>query len=48
MNERTVRSWAAMLIVGTVVPAGAQTGVREVAASERGVISLQTRLRYTR
>jgi type IV secretion system protein VirB9 len=25
----------------------AQTGVREVAASERGIISLQTRLRYT-
>ena len=30
-----------------VQPAEAQTGVREVAASERGVISLQTRLRYT-
>jgi type IV secretion system protein VirB9 len=30
-----------------IVLAGAQTGVREVAASERGVISLQTRLRYT-
>jgi type IV secretion system protein VirB9 len=31
----------------SMVPAGAQTGVREVAASERGVVSLQTRLRYT-
>ena len=30
-----------------IVTADAQTGVREVAASERDVISLQTRLRYT-
>jgi type IV secretory pathway VirB9-like protein len=28
-------------------PASGQTGVREVSATERGVISLQTRLRYT-
>ena len=28
-------------------PAGAQSGVREVSATERGVIPLQTRLRYT-
>ena len=47
MNGRTVRSWTAMVILVTMVPAGAQTGVREVAASERGVIALQTRLRYT-
>jgi type IV secretory pathway VirB9-like protein len=33
---------------GTVTSAGAQTGgVREVSATERGVIPLQTRLRYT-
>jgi len=36
-----------VILATTVVAAGAQTGVREVAASERGVISLQTRLRYT-
>jgi type IV secretory pathway VirB9-like protein len=40
--------WALMLaLTVTVVALDAQTGVREVAASERGVISLQTRLRYT-
>ncbi len=34
-------------LIGPVRPADAQTGVREVAATERGVIPLQTRLRYT-
>jgi type IV secretory pathway VirB9-like protein len=36
---------AALTFSGT--PAGAQSGVREVSATERGVIALQTRLRYT-
>ena len=36
---------AALTVSGT--PAGAQSGVREVSATERGVIPLQTRLRYT-
>ena len=48
MEARTVASW--MLMMALMLPsvsAQAQTGVREVAASERGVISLQTRLRYT-
>ncbi len=36
---------AALTFSGT--PAGAQSGVREVSATERGVIPLQTRLRYT-
>lgn len=35
-----------MTFTGTV-PVGAQSGVREVTASERAVIPLQTRLRYT-
>lgn len=34
-------------LIGPMKPADAQTGVREVAATERGVIPLQTRLRYT-
>lgn len=32
---------------GAVTSAGAQSGIREVSATERGVIPLQTRLRYT-
>ena len=32
---------------GSVTWAGAQSGVREVSATDRGVIPLQTRLRYT-
>ena len=32
---------------GGVSSAGAQSGVREVSATDRGVIALQTRLRYT-
>lgn len=36
-----------LTLIGPVEPADAQTGVREVAATERGVIPLQTRLRYT-
>ena len=36
-----------LTLIGPVKPADAQTGVREVAATERGVIPLQTRLRYT-
>ena len=36
---------AALTVSAT--PAGAQSGVREVSATERGVILLQTRLRYT-
>ena len=36
---------AALTVSGT--PAGAQSVVREVSATERGVIPLQTRLRYT-
>ena len=36
------------LVAGPLAqPAAGQTGVREVSATERGVISLQTRLRYT-
>ena len=38
---------AVLTFSGTVASAGAQTGVREVSATERGVIPLQTRLRYT-
>ena len=38
---------AAVLAVPGSITTAAQTGVREVAASERGVIPLQTRLRYT-
>ena len=45
------RAAGASLLVLTLIapakPANAQTGVREVAATERGVIPLQTRLRYT-
>ena len=37
---------AALTVSGT--PAGAQSGVREVSATERGVIPLQTRLRRER
>src|SRR2546425_4599032 len=48
MGARAVSAWVLMVAFTiTIVPARAQTGVREVAASERGVISLQTRLRYT-
>ena len=38
---------ALMTFSGFVARAGAQSGVREVSATERGVIPLQTRLRYT-
>ena len=39
---------AVVMSPGTVTSADAQTGgVREVSATERGVIPLQTRLRYT-
>jgi len=45
---RAVALMAAMLTVqGSITTVAGQTGVREVAASERGVITLQTRLRYT-
>ena len=48
MGGRAVSARVLMLALAIpVVQAGAQSGVREVAASERGVISLQTRLRYT-
>lgn len=50
MEARTVASWVLMIAVtlpSVSVQAQTGTGVREVAASERGVISLQTRLRYT-
>jgi len=48
MEPRAVSSWLLMLaITMPIVRADAQTGVRAVAASEREVISLQTRLRYT-
>jgi type IV secretory pathway VirB9-like protein len=48
MRGRAVGS-SVLILALTIptVPARAQTGIREVAASERGVISLQTRLRYT-
>jgi type IV secretory pathway VirB9-like protein len=42
-----VLTTAVVTFSGAVTWAGAQTGVREVSASERGVIPLQTRLRYT-
>jgi len=45
-----MRLWAgsgALILAMAVVSADGQTGVREVAASDRGVISLQARLRYT-
>lgn len=47
--RRWVSTGLVTLLVLTVFvePSPAQTGVREVAASERGVIPLQTRLRYT-
>src|SRR6187402_1356638 len=35
------------VVCGAVPRAAAQTGVREVAASDRSLVSLQTRLRYT-
>ena len=38
---------ALMTFPGVVASARAQSGVREVSATERGVIPLQTRLRYT-
>jgi type IV secretory pathway VirB9-like protein len=48
MEPRAVGSWLLMLaITMPIVPVEGQAGVREVAASERGVVSLQTRLRYT-
>jgi type IV secretory pathway VirB9-like protein len=47
-GPRATALMAAMLTAqGVISEAAAQTGVREVAASERGVIPLQTRLRYT-
>ena len=40
--------WTALILVSLSVPASSQTsGIREVAASERSLIELQTRLRYT-
>jgi len=42
-----VLTTAVVTFSGAVTWAGAQSGVREVSASERGVIPLQTRLRYT-
>ena len=44
---RAVSLVATLLTIQGATAASAQTGVREVAASERGVIPLQTRLRYT-
>ena len=44
---RVMALLAALLTVQSSTTAAGQTGVREVAASERGVIPLQTRLRYT-
>jgi type IV secretory pathway VirB9-like protein len=38
---------AVLTFSGAVTWAGAQSGVREVSATDRGVIPLQTRLRYT-
>jgi type IV secretory pathway VirB9-like protein len=38
---------AVLTFSGAVTSAGAQSGVREVSATDRGVIPLQTRLRYT-
>lgn len=38
---------AVMVFSGAVTSAVAQSGIREVSATERGVIPLQTRLRYT-
>ena len=42
-----VLTTAVVTFSGAVTWAGAQSGVREVSATERGVIPLQTRLRYT-
>ena len=42
-----VLATAVVTFSGAVTWAGAQSGVREVSATERGVIPLQTRLRYT-
>lgn len=51
MRFRGLRAFTLTAVVmtfsGAVTSAGAQSGVREVSASERGVIPLQTRLRYT-
>lgn len=48
MRGWVVNGCSLWLALGTAVaPLLAQTGVREVSASERGVIALQTRLRYT-
>jgi type IV secretory pathway VirB9-like protein len=42
-----VLTTAVVTFSGAVTWAGAQSGVREVSATDRGVIPLQTRLRYT-
>jgi type IV secretion system protein VirB9 len=42
-----VLTTAVVTFSGAVTWAGAQSGVREVSATDRGVIALQTRLRYT-
>lgn len=42
-----VLTTAVVMFFGAVRLAGAQSGVREVSATDRGVIPLQTRLRYT-
>ena len=51
MADRAIaawRRWSSLLLSGAAVPAFAQTtGIREVTASDRSVIPLQTRLRYT-
>jgi type IV secretion system protein VirB9 len=48
MNRWVVSGCSLVWALGmAVAPLWAQTGVREVSAQERGVISLQTRLRYT-
>jgi type IV secretory pathway VirB9-like protein len=50
MNMRRRAAGASLLVLTLIAPTNpvdAQTGVREVAATERGVIPLQTRLRYT-
>jgi type IV secretion system protein VirB9 len=51
MNWSVLRAFmlttAVLTFSGAVTWAGAQSGVREVSATDRGVIPLQTRLRYT-
>ena len=42
-----VLTTAVVTFSGAATSAGAQSGVREVSATDRGVIPLQTRLRYT-